>query len=174
MTQSSDRARRNLTGTGLVHFSSDALEQIDEALEALIEASVARCALLIDRTGCIVSSSGDFHPISQENMGAVAAGVIAALNAMVSRASSPEVSVKFYGAEIDKIHYVVVADRLILCMLHGRSTTSGQIRGAAKEFVTTVTSIIGKDKVDESENKNLVKSVQYIESKLNEMFKDLT
>lgn len=174
MSQSSDRVRRNVTGTGIVHFSADALEQIDGALEKLIEESQARCALLIDRTGCIISSCGDFHPISQENMGAVAAGVIAALNAMVSRASSPEVSVKFYGAEIDKIHYVVVADRLILCMLHSRNATSGQIRGAAKDFVNTCTSIIGKDKIDEKENQNLVKSVQYIESKLNEMFKDLT
>lgn len=169
-----DRVRR-ITGTGIVQFSNDILEQIDDALESLIQESKAKCAVVIDRTGVILSSAGDFHPIAHDTMGAVAAGVIAALNTMVSRASSPEVSVKFYGGEIDKIHFLVIQERLILCMLHSRHTTSGQIRAAAKTFTSTIIPLIEKDKnqgPDAEQGKDLAKSVQYIETKLNEMFKD--
>ena len=169
-----DRPRRNTTGTGIVHFSTSVLEEMDTALEVLLDESKAKCAMVIDRTGCILSSAGDFHPLSQDNMGAVAAGVVAAINTMVARASSPEVSVKFYGAEIDKIHFQLLADRLILCMMHSRHTTTGQVRAAGKAFCTQIVPILQKDKGNEVDGANLAKSVQYIESKINEMFKDFT
>lgn len=171
-----ERQTRNPTGTGIVHFSNDTLEQMDDALELLIAESKAKCALVIDRTGCILSSAGDFHPLSQENMGAVAAGVIAAINTMVARASSPEVSVKFYGNDVvDKIHYMILGDRLILCMLHSRHTTTGQVRSAAKEFTQRMLPLIGSETTTaREEGEALAKSVQYIETKINELFRDLT
>lgn len=169
-----ERVRRNPTGTGIIHFSDNVLSQMDEALETLLVDSKAKCALVIDRTGVILSSAGDFHPISKDNMGAVAAGVVAALNTMVSRATTPEVSVKFYGSDIDKIHFVVIADRFVLCMLHSRNTTTGQVRSAAKTFSTFIVPIIEKERASETHGENLIKSVQYIEDKLNDMFKDLT
>jgi len=167
-------ADRKSSGSGLIHFSDAVLKQMDEGLERLLDESHAKCALVIDRTGCVLSSAGDFHPLSKDNMGAVAAGVAAALNTMMARASSPEVSIKFYGADIDKIHYMVVAERFILCMLHSRQTTTGQVRSAGKSFSQHIIPIIEKEKASETENENLVKSVQYIEDKLNDMFKDFT
>lgn len=158
----------------LVGFSDEFLEKMDDHLEGLLLESKAKCAMVIDRSGCILSSAGDFHPLSQENMGAMAAGVIAALNAMVSQASSPEVSIKFYGAEIDKVHYVVLADRLILCMLLSRHATSGQIRQAARNFTADILPLIARERASSQQTNagDLLKSVQYIESKLNEMFLD--
>lgn len=158
--------------TGVVHFSDEFLEHLDDQVDVLLHESKAKCAMIIDRTGCILSSAGDFHPLSHDNMGAMAAGVIAALNAMVSRATSPEVSVKFYGAEVDKVHFVVLADRLILCMLHNRHTTSGQIRQAARNFTSAVLPTIDRERQTNTNagTDELLKSVQYIESKLNELF----
>ena len=116
-------------------FSESLLTLTQEALRELVDVSRARCALVIDRTGCILASAGDFHPINPSTMGAIAAATIAALNSMVSRASSPEVSVKFYGGDVDKIHFVLIEDRLALCLLHSRQATSGQIRAAARAFL---------------------------------------
>lgn len=168
-----ERMRKG-TGTGFVHFSNDVLEQMDGALERLLEESHAKCALVLDRTGVILASAGDFHPVSVDNMGAVAAGVIAALNMMVARAISPEVSIKFYGADVDKIHFMVVADRLILCMLHSRHTTTGHIRSAAKTFSQDIVPALQNDRPQEANHESLAKSVQYIEGKLNDLFKDFT
>lgn len=175
-SMTNERGKRNNAGTGIIYFSNEVLEQVDDALEVLLDESKAKCAMVIDRTGCILSSAGDFHPHAQDTMGATAAGVIAALNTMVARAASPEVSVKFYGSEIDKIHFMLLGDRLILCMLHSRHTTSGQIRAAAKAFSNTALPILRSEKTKEpaTGGEDLAKSVLYIESKINELFKDLT
>jgi predicted regulator of Ras-like GTPase activity (Roadblock/LC7/MglB family) len=169
----SHRQKHGTSTTGLIHFSKEGLEAIDEALETLVEKSSGRCALVIDRTGCILSFVGDFHPLGKETMGATAAGVIAALNTMVSSASSPEVSIKLYGSDIDKIHFYVVADRLILCVLYAKRTTAGQIRTAARDFVNTINPILEKEKISPVDPTNLFKSVQFIESKLDDVFKDI-
>ena len=171
---SAERTGRSSSGTGIVHFSNEVLEQMDSLLDEMLDESKAKCAMVIDRSGCILSSAGEFHPLSQDNLGATAAGVIAAMNTMAARATSPEISVKFYGAEVDKVHFLVLADRLILCLMHSRNTTTGQVRAAAKAFAQQAIPLIAKEKGSESEGANLAKSVQYIESKINEMFRDFS
>jgi hypothetical protein len=155
-------------------LSGRILDAMHDALEVLVEESRARCALVIDRTGCIMASAGDFHPINPATMGATAAATIAALNTMVSRASSPEVSVKFYGAEIDKIHFVLLEERLVLCLLHSRHATSGQIRSAARSFVNRIGPEIEADKRQNrsGSDSTLLESVGYIEDKLDQLFRD--
>lgn len=160
-------------GTDIFHFSEQVLEVIDDSLVLMLDESNARCALVIDRTGCIIASSGDFHPIGQEVMGATAAGIVAALNSMVARASSPEVSVRLYGSDLDNIHFLVVADRLILCILYSRRTTSGRVRASAKTFSQRITPLIEQERGDTTSPERLVQSVRFIEDKLNDMFKDL-
>lgn len=157
----------------LTYFSEDLLATMDEALDVLLDESNAVCALVIDRSGCILSSCGSFEPIDRDNMGAVAAGVVAALTSMVAQASSPEVSVKLYGADPDKVHFMVVGNRLILCVLYTRQTTTGQIRAAAKSFAQALTPLLSKDATTQNDTAGVLKSVQYIESKLNDIFSDL-
>jgi predicted regulator of Ras-like GTPase activity (Roadblock/LC7/MglB family) len=154
-------------------FSEGLLSIMQDALRDLVDVSRARCALVIDRTGCILSSAGDFHPINPSTMGAMAAGTIAALNSMVSRASSPEVSVKFYGGEVDRIHFLLIEDRLALCMLHGRQATSGQIRAAARAFLQRVSPELNPERpMSVEDTGHLRNAVHFIESKLDEMFMD--
>ena len=103
------------SGTNVYAIPPDQLENLDRALEKLLDSSKARCGLILDRTGMILAYAGDFHPVNPQVMGATAAGVIAALNSMVARAASPEINVRFYGSEVDRIHFLLLGDRLILC-----------------------------------------------------------
>jgi hypothetical protein len=158
---------------GIVEFSEDILSTMDGALAMLLEETGSRCAFVIDRTGCILSASGDFHPIGRETMGATAAGVIAALNTMVAQAVSPEVSIKLYGSEVDKVHFYVIADRLVLGILQTRSSTTGTVRNAARSFAQTISPLLARDRAEGHDTQRVVKSVQYIESKLDDIFKDM-
>lgn len=170
---SNDRLRRTASGSAeIVHFSNEILEKMDEALDHLLDDSKAKCVFVIDRTGCILSSAGDFHPLAPDTMAAVAAGVIAALNTMVSRSASPEVSVRFYGGVVERIHYMLLADRMILCMMHTRQATSGQIRTAARAFSAQIAHLIASDKTIGHDTKGVLKSIKYIESKLDDLFQD--
>lgn len=158
--------------TGFHALPSEALEKLEEMLEKLTDASRARCSLVLDRTGLILSGCGDFHPLNPAVMGATAAGVVAALNSMVARSASPEVSVRIYGAEVEKIHFVLLGERLILCLLLGRLTTSGQMRQAVKEFLNEVNPLLDRYRPDQQQGASVLQSVMYIETKLDEMFKD--
>jgi hypothetical protein len=164
------------SGSQFYALSYKVLELVHEKLELMVSETSARCALLIDRTGCIMASAGDFHPINPSTMGATAAATIAALNTMVSRAHSPEVSVKFYGSDIERIHFFLVEERLILCLLHGRNVSQANIRSVAKAFATEIGKAVEADRRTgaKKEGRELLQSVNYIENKLDELFKDST
>ncbi len=163
----------HLENASIYGFSENLLSLMQNALRELVEVSRARCGLVIDRTGCILASAGDFHPINPSTMGATAAATIAALNSMVSRASTPEVSVKFFGGEVDRIHFVLIEDRLALCLMHSRQATSGQIRSAAKSFLQRVTPELSAERSPSAEDTGRLRNaVQFIETKLDELFSD--
>lgn len=170
-----ERSRRKTTGaTGeLVLFGDEVLKAMEEALHILVEETGARCAFVMDRTGVILAASGDFHPIGPETMGATAAGVIAALNTMVGRSTSTEMSVKLYGSEIDKIHFSLVIERLVLCTLQTRQTTTGTVRTASRTFAQSIAPLMVTEQDSSHDTQRVVKSVRYIESKLDDIFKEL-
>lgn len=160
------------SGTGFFSLPPATAQALERELEVLLDKSRAKCSFVLDRTGVILAAAGDFHPLNSQVMGATAAGVIAALNTMVARANSAEVSVKFYGSDVDKIHFVLLSDRLTLCMLHSRLTASGPARAAARAFAARVTSILAADRGVPAEAEKLMQTVNFIENKLDEMFKD--
>ncbi|MEQ8822011.1 MAG: hypothetical protein RLY93_17385 [Sumerlaeia bacterium] len=165
----SRRRRRDPSATGFYSLSSQCLDTVQEALKQLTADSQARCALVVDRTGCVMASEGKYP----ETMGATAAATIAALNEMVATASSPEVSVRFYGSEVDQIHFVLLQKRLVLCLLYSRNVTTEQVRSAARTFVNAIGPQIEQDRQRNLEDEaTLIQSVNYIESKLDELFKD--
>jgi predicted regulator of Ras-like GTPase activity (Roadblock/LC7/MglB family) len=171
-----ERTRRKMTGTttgDLVLFGDEVLKAMDEALHILVEETGARCAFVMDRTGVVLASVGDFHPTGPETMGATAAGVIAALNSMVGRTTNTEMSVKVYSSEIDKIHFSVVIDRLVLCILQTRQTTTGTVRTASRTFAQSITPLLVTEQDTSDDTQRVVKSVRYIESKLDDIFKEL-
>lgn len=165
-------ARRDTTNVFALSYR--VLNILTIELERLVVDTGARCALVIDRTGCIMASAGEFGSLNPSSLGATAAATVAALNSMVARASSPEVSVDFYGADVDRIHFVVLEERLVLCLIHSRKIASGNIRTASRSFVDSVATAIAEDRRHKPDKKEreVVKSVQYIESKLDELFQD--
>jgi len=153
------------------HFfalSANTIEEVEKALQQLMEQSRARCAFVLDRTGCILASTGDFYPMNPETMGAIAAGAIAALNQLVARAESREVSIRFYGSELERIHFALISDRVILTILHPHHSTTGMVRAATKNFIQKIRPLLESDQT----RPGPLASVQYIEKKLDELFSD--
>lgn len=101
-------------------------------------------------------------------MGAIAAGAVAALNSLVARAESPELSIRFYGADVERIHFALLSDRLILTLVHPRIAGSGGVRAATKAFIQKVRPMIDRDQTRPS----TFQSLQFIENKLDQLFTD--
>lgn len=156
------------TGPQFFVLSRRTIEELEGALTELWEQSRARCAFILDRTGCILASQGDFYPMNPQTMGAIAAGAIAALNSLVSRAESREVTIRFYGGEIERIHFALISDRLIVTLLHSHNATTGNIRNAVRNFIQRVRPILEREQT----RPGPIASVEYIEKKLDEMFRE--
>lgn len=156
--------------TGIHSLPAEALEHLENEIVALLDKSRARCGLVLDRTGLILAAAGDFHPISPQIMGATAAGVVAALNTMVARAASPEISVRFYGSDLEKIHFLLLGDRLVLCLLLGRFAQSSAVRAAVKNFQGNIAPLLERYRPTQEQAAGVLKSVAFIESKLDDLF----
>jgi len=156
------------TGPSFFSLSARTLELLDSELQVLREQSKARCAFVLDRTGCILASCGDFYPMNPETLGAIAAGAIAALNKLVSRAESREVSIRFYGSEVERIHFTLITERVIVTLIHTSQIPTGVIRSAVKNFVQQIRPVIEGDQTRPAP----LASIQFIEKKLDKLFAD--
>lgn len=162
--------RNIMQGTGPQFFalSRRTLEDIEAALNDLRADSGSRCAFVLDRTGCILAFCGDFYPLNPQTMGAIAAGALAALNSLVSRAESREVSIRFYGAEVERIHFALLNERLSVVMLYAQNPRITNVRASVRGFVQKVRPILERDQT----RPGPLASMEYIESKLDEMFRE--
>jgi len=169
-----DSPRGSGSTSHIYALSRAILEMMAQTLKELVETAGCRCAVVVDRTGCIMASEGDFNLVDPATMGATAAATVAALNKMVSRDSSREIGVRFYDADIDKIHFAVIDRRLTLCLLYNQSETGAGIRTAAKTAATRIADAIAADRGVglEQDAEKLLESVNFIEGKLDELFKD--
>ncbi len=152
----------------LFAISKETIEIIEKHLQRLIKIAKPKCAFLFERSGYIICSKGEFEFLQPEDMGATAAGALAALQNMVNLTNSKEQTITFYNTNVDKIHFAMVTNRVFLAVLYDSETTNKKIRDAVKEFLRIINPYLTSD-----ESKHVTfSSVQYINDKLNELFKD--
>lgn len=161
------------TGSQIWLFSADLLDLMTGELEKIIAHGGARDALVIDRTGCVLAFAGTFNSGEASNMAATAAATVAALRSMVAESRTSELSVQFHESDVDTIHFVLIDERLILVLLHSRKATGSSVRTAAHNFLDRIIPALQADKARLREHdSSLLQSVNYIENKLDELFKD--
>jgi predicted regulator of Ras-like GTPase activity (Roadblock/LC7/MglB family) len=149
-------------------LSEETVNMITEEMQKLLESTNARCALLIDKSGYIIASEGSFSYLPAEDMGAIAAGSLGALSALVNIANSNEMTIEFHSKGIDTIYFALLNNRIFLNILYDSSTTKKKIRDASKIFVKTVQPLLDKDATQTIK----LQSVEFIEEKLSELFKE--
>lgn len=152
----------------LYSLSKETVLTIERNLQKLIRKTQVRCTFLFERSGYIISAKGDFQYLQPEDMGAMAAGALAAIQSMVSLTNSNEQTITFHNNNLDKIHFAMVTPWVFLAVFYDAKTTSKKVREAVKEFVKAVQQCIIKDQT----HPVIFDSVQFINEKLNELFKE--
>jgi predicted regulator of Ras-like GTPase activity (Roadblock/LC7/MglB family) len=124
----SDRLRHER----LVFYQSD-MERIDRVLAEFLRLSAAKCALLIDKGGHLVTCKGDVKDIDMDTISALVAGSFAATREMARLLGEEEFSVLFHQGERDNIQLSLVGDRTLLSVIFDERTTVGMVRLYANE-----------------------------------------
>lgn len=163
---------KNHSTNQLYALSYKVIELMENALIDLVRETKSQCALVVDRTGCIMASTGNFDGAEPSNMGATAAATIAALNSFSPKRKNLEACVDFFQPGTNYVYFLAIQERLILCALNKEAQTD-EFRQQCRMFAQAVSAEIDADKERMITNTNeLAESINYIENKLDQLFKD--
>ena len=122
----------SLRDTRLVFYKED-VDSINAILDAFLKQSAAKCALLIDKDGHMVTHRGASQKIDLDTISALVAGSFAATREMAKLLGEEEFSALFHQGKSDNIQLSLVGDRALLTSIFDESTTVGMVRLYAAE-----------------------------------------
>ena len=150
-------------------LSEEAVTAIEEALESLVTDACASYAQVVDRSGYVIASHGQPSHMHPEELGAIAAGILAAMQVVVNLAESQESTIKFHSKTMANFHFRWISPRVFLLVAFDSSTTESLVRGKTKRTVKLIHPHLAQDETQPAQ----LGSVQFIEDKLGELFEDL-
>lgn len=111
------------------------IEQIDRVLTRLIKEAEAKCALLVDKDGHLITRQGFTHTLDTTALAALLAGSFASTREIARLVGEPEFTVLFHQGKRDHIHISLIGERTILVVIFDDRTTIGMVRLYAKEVI---------------------------------------
>jgi predicted regulator of Ras-like GTPase activity (Roadblock/LC7/MglB family) len=124
----------------MVFYERD-VEDLNRELDAFLELSKARCCMLIDREGHLVTRRGEPLKTSTESISALVAGSFAATKEMAHLLGQDEFTVMFHQGVRESIQLQLVGDRTLLTILFDERTNLGLVRFYAQECVRRIAEI---------------------------------
>jgi predicted regulator of Ras-like GTPase activity (Roadblock/LC7/MglB family) len=116
-----------------LQFYKEDIEKLDKLLNEFLRLSGAKCALLIDKEGHMVTKRGEVRTIDMDTISALVAGSFAATKEMARLLGEDEFTALFHQGERDNIQLSLVGDRTLLTILFDDRTTVGMVRLYASE-----------------------------------------
>lgn len=117
------------------------IEKIDSILGKMLKGAEAKCALLVDKDGHLITRQGFTHSLDTTALAALLAGSFASTKEIARLVGESEFSVLFHQGKKDHIHMSLVGDRSIMVVIFDDRTTIGMVRLYAKEAATELAKI---------------------------------
>jgi predicted regulator of Ras-like GTPase activity (Roadblock/LC7/MglB family) len=122
-------------------FDERDVQRIDRLLQGFLYDSNARCALLVDRTGQLVTTAGEKPDFDTTAFASLAAADFSANDQLATMIGENEFSSLFHQGEKESMYLADVARRVILVVLFDNRTTLGMIRIKVKGVVRELAEI---------------------------------
>jgi predicted regulator of Ras-like GTPase activity (Roadblock/LC7/MglB family) len=116
----------------LVFYKAD-IDRFDRILRDFINLSKAKCALLVDKEGHMITKQGVTRFVAIDSIAALVAGAFAATREMARLLGEDEFSILFHQGKTDSIQLSLIGDRALLTTIFDDSTTVGMVRLYANE-----------------------------------------
>ncbi|CAN5812293.1 roadblock/LC7 domain-containing protein [soil metagenome] len=128
-------------GSSSWSFGESDAQRIDRILQNFLYESQARCALLVDRTGQLITTHGERPEFDSTAFASLAAADFSANDQLASMIGEQEFSSLFHQGEKESMYLADVAKRVILVVLFDDRATLGMIRIKVKAVVRELTEI---------------------------------
>lgn len=131
---------RNLRERALVFYEED-INAIEAVLDAFLKKSAAKCSLLVDKDGHMISARGKTQGVDTDTISALVAGSFAATKALANQFGEEDFTALFHQGRSGNLQLSLVHERALLTALFDDNTTIGMVRLYAKEAAKRLTSI---------------------------------
>src|SRR5580692_4847462 len=128
-------------GAGRWSFTEDEYGAITHALHPFLYESNARCALLVDRTGQLVTTVGEQPTFDPTAFATLTAADFSANDQLAKLIGETDFNSLFHQGEKESMYLADVARRVILVVLFDTRTTLGLVRLKMKETVGELTKL---------------------------------
>ena len=118
------------------------IEKIERTLERLIKSAQAKCVLLVDKDGHLITRQGFTQSLDTTALAALLAGSFASTREIARLLGEPEFSVLFHQGKKDHVHISLVGERTILAVTFDDRTTIGMVRLYAKDAANDLQRIL--------------------------------
>ena len=122
-------------------FGQNESRKIDGILNNLLYESNARCALLVDRAGQLVTTVGESPAFDSAAFASLTAADFSANDQLASLIGEEEFSSLFHQGRKESMYLADVARRLILVVLFDNKTTLGLVRIKIKDAVRSLNGV---------------------------------
>ncbi len=152
------------------------IEEIQGASDRLIKDARAKCVLLVDKDGHLITRQGFTKTLDTTALAALLAGSFASTREIARILGEPEFSVLFHQGKKDHIHITLVGERTILAVIFDDRTTIGMVRLYAKEAAENLERILSsarRPSHQEDENEKAEQDTEFsssLESRLDDIF----
>jgi len=119
-------------------FYEEDIEDLDGILAEFLDASQAKCILMVDKDGHLVTKKGFTKSFDTDSLAALVAGSFAATRQMAELLGEKEFSVLFHEGENENIHVSLASERALLVIVFDDRTTIGMVRLYAEEVTRKV------------------------------------
>ena len=148
---SGKQAKKKNQLTRLVFHEAD-IDRVDQILVEFLRQSQARCAMLIDREGYMITRQGSTKSFDNDTISALVAGSFAATKEMARLLGQDEFSVLYHQGKRESIQMTLVGERILLTVIFDEQTTLGMVRLYAKEAAKRLaTELYNNDSSDRPE-----------------------
>ena len=120
---------------GITFFSQQDVQQLEDLLAGFLGETRARCAVLVDRSGRLLTASGDTAGMDRITFASLVAGDFSASDQLASLLGEQEFSSLYHQGEGDSMYLADIAGWAILAALFDGRTTLGMVRLKSKAVV---------------------------------------
>jgi len=150
-------------------LSGEAIEKIESKMGELVSQTKAKFSQVIDRSGYLIASRGQPPHIHPEEFGAISAAVLSAMRVVVNLAESQEITMKVHSQTMPDLHFRWINPRVFVLVAFDNATSDHAVRDAARSFASEVFPHLAQDQAQAPD----LRSNQFIEEKIEELFRDL-
>jgi predicted regulator of Ras-like GTPase activity (Roadblock/LC7/MglB family) len=116
-------------------LSDQDIVRIEQSLDKMLSSSGAHCALLIDRSGQLISSSGDPSTLDVIALSALTAANFGATSEIARLLGEDEFALLFHKGKNENVHFSKIGNEFIMVTLFDDRTTLGLVRLRTEKVV---------------------------------------